>query len=120
MPPQKKPRLLDDRCVSAGDLSVDVLANILGYLDGPKDVMQKRRVCKKWGEAVKKTIIPPTDFCIDSMDSYNAVRVMTRAMPNLQQIELGALGHRHKWSDGEDANEWYTLELQTGQHMISK
>jgi hypothetical protein len=32
---------------SAGDLSIDVLADILGFLDGPNDIMQKRRVCKK-------------------------------------------------------------------------
>jgi hypothetical protein len=105
MPHQKKPRLLDDRCVSAGDLSTDVLANVLGYLDGPKDIMQKRRVCKKWGEAVKKTIIPPADFCVNSMKSYNVMIVMARAMPNLQQITIGGLGSGHKWSDGEDPNE---------------
>ena len=96
----------DQIAVSAGDaLSVDVLAKILGYLDGPKDILQKRRVCKKWKEAVKKTIVPISDFCVASVKSYNAMAVMTEAMPNLQQIKLGYLGRGNKYSDGEDPNE---------------
>ena len=88
-------------------VSIDVLANILGYLDSPKEIMQKRRVCKKWKEAVKITIVPLTDFCLNSLNEYNAMNVMTRAMPNLQQIMIGHLGyeHGHKFSDGEDPDE---------------
>ena len=62
----------DQIVVTAGDLSVDVLANIFGFLDGPKDIMRKRRVCKKWKEAVKMTIVPPTNFLVDSAEKYNA------------------------------------------------
>ena len=123
MPHQKKPRLSDDRSVSAdtstsrllnvrsasvGDLSSDVLANVLCYLD-VKQIMPKRRVCKKWKEAVKKTIVPPTNFRVDSMDNYNALVVMTEALPNLQQIELCGLGLRHKFNDGEDPNEVHAV-----------
>jgi hypothetical protein len=116
MPHQKKPRLLDDRCASADDLSTDVLANVLGYLDGPKDIMPKRRVCKKWKEAVKITIVPPTDFLVNKEGAYDAMRVMTRALPNLQQIEIGALGYGYKYSDGEDPDERYAAEAETTHH----
>jgi hypothetical protein len=91
--------------VSAGDLSIDVLANIFGYLDGPKDIMQKRRVCKKWKEAVKMTTSPLVEFHVDSMENYNVMTVMTRAMPNLQQITLTSLGIGHVYNDGEDPDE---------------
>ncbi len=114
--PTKKQRLEDghaaaasadssDYAVSLGDLSVDVLADIFGFLDGPKDIMCKRRVCKKWREAVKKTIVPPTEFCVNSLVKCNAMNVMTRAMPNLQQIKISYLGWRHKYIDGEDPDE---------------
>ena len=86
---------------SVGDLSTDVLANVFRFL-GPKEIMQKRRVSKKWTEAVKMTIVPLTDFRVDSVENYNAMRVMTRAMPNLQQITLTTLGRGHYYVDGED------------------
>jgi hypothetical protein len=91
--------------VTAGDLSVDVLADIFGYLDGPKDIMRKRRVNKRWKEAATKTVVPPTEFCVNSVENYNAMNVMTRALPTLQQITLRRLGYRHKWSDGGDPDE---------------
>ncbi len=95
----------DDLLASFGALSVDVLANILGFLL-IKDIMCSRRINKKWKEAVRKTVVPPTDFVVDSLGKYNAVAVMTREMPNLQQITIRYLGIiRHKWSDGEDPNE---------------
>jgi hypothetical protein len=90
--------------VTAGDLSIDVLANSFGYI-GIQDMIQKRGVCKKWSDAATKTIVPPTDFRVNSVKRYNAMRVMTRALPNLQQLEIGVLGRGHKWSDGEDPNE---------------
>jgi hypothetical protein len=100
-PKNKKRRFTDQMTVvaSAGDLSNELLANILGFLDGPKDIMQKRRVCKKWKEAVKITIVPLTDFRVGSVEKYNDVVVM----PNLQQITLTTLGSvGHKYADGED------------------
>ena len=118
--PTKKQRLDDgdhqrdvavadnDFVASFDDLS-DVLPNILGYLT-PKDIMCKRRINKKSREAVKKTIVPPAYFSI-SARRYNDLRVMTEAMPNLQQIELRdnagiAQTQKNKWSDGEDPHEF--------------
>ena len=102
---KKRQRLSGDSadCLAEA-VSIDVLANIFGYLDGPKDIMQKRRVCKKWKEAVKKTTVP-TKFRIDSVEDYNAMTVMTEAMPNLQQIRIGGFSERLKYNDGEDPNE---------------
>jgi hypothetical protein len=124
--PSKKQRLtvMETDLTEASEadlLSVDVLANIFGYLDGPKDILQKRRVCKKWKEAVKMTTVPPIEFRVNCVENYNAMTVMTRALPNLQQIAIGLLGERHKWSDGEDPDEglaarfdnWTTHDIET-------
>ncbi len=110
----------DQIVVTSGDLSVDVLANIFGFLDGMQDIMQKRCVCKKWKEAVKQTTSPLVEFHVNSMEKYNAMVVMTRAMPNLQQIMIGKLGPFVHWSDGEDPNEglaarfanWTTRDIE--------
>jgi hypothetical protein len=90
----------DEFVASFDGLSVDVLANIFSFLR-IKDTMSKRRINKKTMEAVKKTI-PPTDFRVHSMDECNAMRVMTEAMPNLQQITIGDLGWGNKYNNGED------------------
>jgi hypothetical protein len=96
----------DQMDASAGNLSTDVLANILGCL-GVKDIMRSRGVNNKWKEAVKMTIVPlNTDvFVVRGVDSYNATAVMTTEMPNLQRITLRGLGRGNKWSDGDDPNE---------------
>ena len=68
--------------------------------------MPKRRVCKKWTEAVRKTIIPANEeFEVNSVEKYNTMGVMTRAMPNLQRITISYLGEGHKYIDGEDPDE---------------
>ena len=59
---------------------------------------------------MKKTIVPPSDFVVNSVEDYNAMNVMTEAMPNLQQIRIGDFGWRDKWSDGEDPDEGYAAE----------
>ncbi len=110
--PQKKQRL-DHAASSAGNdyavtfdnLSVDVLANIFGFLSGAKEIMSKRRINKKTMEAVKKTIVPLTDFRVNSVKNYNTMVVMTEALPNMQQITIYPLGKGHKYSDGEDPDE---------------
>ena len=61
-------------------------------------------------EGREEAIVPPNkfsnsifgDFSVDSVDNYNAMAVMTRALPNLQQITIGNLGGGHKYNDGED------------------
>eukprot|EP00985_Skeletonema_marinoi_P000091 scaffold25_cov69-Skeletonema_marinoi.AAC.5 len=86
-------------------LGTDELANIFGFLP-PKDIMWAR-LNKRMVEAAKKTIVPITDFRVDSVRKYNALVAMSTALPNLQQISLGH--HRnlygHKYSDGEDRDE---------------
>src|SRR6056300_1482794 len=91
-------RSVDEAAVAVHQLE-DIMANILGWLR-VKEIMGKRRVCKKWKEAVRKTV-PTTDIWVGDTKEYNAMVVMTRALPNLQQISLGDLGFEdnHKWSD---------------------
>ncbi len=119
--PTKKQRLEDDNDQSANDdalttagnllasfgaLSVDELANILGYLK-VEEIMRSRCINKKSREAVKITIVPLSDFYfyVNSLERYNAMNVMTRALPNLQQIIIYGLGYDHKYNEGEDADE---------------
>jgi hypothetical protein len=101
--------IVDDFLASFGDLSVDVLANIFGFLE-VKNIMRSRRINKKTMEAVKMTIVPLSKGILSYLRvyntrTYNAMGVMTRAMPNLQQIAIGYLGRLHKYSDGEDPDE---------------
>ena len=115
--PPKKQKL--ESAVVAGNFSpsfddlVDVLPNILGCLT-PKDIMRSRRINKKTREAVKKTIVPPANFRVGNVDEHNAMNVMTRAMPNLQQITICGLGQErgnwHKWNDGEDPDEYWAAK----------
>jgi len=99
------------------DLS-DVLPIILGYFK-PKHIMRNRRVCKKWKEAARKTIVPLTDFHLFSRDRYNGMRVMATVMPNLQQITIDSLGTGNKWSDGEDPDEpWARYYADQTSHDI--
>src|SRR6056300_1656851 len=119
--PTKKQKIDDhqrtDVVVAAGnnfvasfdDLSIDVVANIFAFLP-VDDTMRSRRINKKTREAVKRTTPPPTDFRVNSVRKYNAMNVMTRALPNLQSINLRDLDDRHKWSDGEDPYEGRAAE----------
>jgi hypothetical protein len=91
--------VIDIVCTDSG-----LLTNVFAYLV-PEEIMSLRRVCRKWKEAVKKTIVPLTDFRVYGLNRYNAMRVMTRVMPNLQQITIGYLDTGHKYSDGEDPYE---------------
>ena len=102
----------DEFVVSFGHLEVGVLANIYGFLD-MEDIMRSRRINKKSTEAVKMTIVPLSKyicFCVNSVEDYENMRVMTRAMPNLQQITLKYLRYGHTWSVGEDPDEERTAE----------
>src|SRR6056300_1553410 len=91
--PQKKQQHLvgDSDCAVTFDyLSVDLQANIFSFLP-PNDIMRSRRI----------------NISVNSVENYNTMVVMTRAMPNLQQITLGSLGwdNNHKYNDGEDPDE---------------
>ncbi len=107
MPPKKKMEVAganDDQpaAVAVHQLE-DIVAIILSWLR-VNEIMSKRRVCKKWKEAARKTIVPLSEFRVDDVKKFNAMRVMTEAMPNLQQLEIGRLRFSHKYSDGEDPN----------------
>lgn len=66
--------------------SVDEIAIILCFLP-PKEIM-RARICTVWRDAAKKALVPMTPFVVDSVRSYNAVRAMSTALPNLQELSL--------------------------------
>ena len=92
-----------EAAMSFDKLSGDVMAIIFGFLH-PNDIMRSR-VNKKMRDAATMTMVPPTEFVVDSGRSCNAMRAMTTALPNLQQIELGCCKGGHKYVDGEDPDE---------------
>jgi hypothetical protein len=113
--PTKKQKLegqvasADGDFVASFDDVVDVLPNILGFLP-PKDII-RARVCKNCREAARKTIVPPTvSLYVNCDKEYNAMRVMTTELPNLQFIDIHGLGRGNKYSDGEDPNERLAAE----------
>jgi hypothetical protein len=91
-------------------LGTDEIAFIFGFLP-PHDIMPAR-LNKKMRDAAKTTIVPMSQFLVNSVDeyNYNAMDVMTIALPNLQQIEIGYLGSGHKYIDGYDPDERMAAE----------
>ena len=96
---------------TADNLSADIVAMIFGYFD-PADIMCFRRVCTKWRDAAKKTIVPLNSdffagqFFINSVDKYNAMRVMTTALPNLASLTILHLQDGgHIFHNGENPDE---------------
>eukprot|EP00984_Skeletonema_dohrnii_P034652 scaffold33624_cov191-Skeletonema_dohrnii-CCMP3373.AAC.1 len=81
-------------------VSSDQVAIIFSFLP-PKDIM-RARVCTTWRAAAKKTLVPMTGFSIYGLKSFNAMRVMASALPNLQQLSISNINGRHKYIDGED------------------
>ena len=81
----------------------DVLAIIIfGFLRPEELMMCVRCVCKRWKDVAREMIVP-AEFAVDSVGKYNSMRLMTRDLPNLQQIKIDWLrDDGHKWSDGED------------------
>ena len=76
-----------------GSLSVDTVAIVFGYLCR-KDIL-RARVCKTFREAAARTPVPLSrlslqnefpDFCVNSLRRYEALKWMSRALPNLQEI----------------------------------
>ena len=90
---------------TADDLSADVAAMIFGYFD-PAEIMCFRCVCTKWRDAAKETIVPLTsNFFIDRVDKYYAMRAMTTALPNLQRLTILYLEDGgHVFHNGENPN----------------
>jgi hypothetical protein len=103
-PPARRSRRIAGRLNADFDqLDDNVLANILEFLV-MNEIMCYRRVSKKWRETINK-VVPLGDFRVNNLNKYNGMGVMTRALPNLQQVTLGRLGLPHKWNDGEDPDE---------------
>ena len=92
-------------------LSLDVLPDIFAFMDW-RDNLWARATCTKWRRAVQRTVIPPTTemkslwtncgccppretvvpaFDVSSVKAYEALGTLKRALPNLQQINLGEL-----------------------------
>eukprot|EP00985_Skeletonema_marinoi_P020629 scaffold12330_cov83-Skeletonema_marinoi.AAC.8 len=72
---------------TADEVSSDEVAIIFGFLSHV-DIMRDRRVCTTWRDAAKKTIVPSTEFVVNSVRSYNAMRVMSTALPNLHRLHF--------------------------------
>jgi hypothetical protein len=89
---------------TAEELSAEVVPTILSFLT-PKQIMRARGVCTTWRDAAKKTLVPLTEFKVDSVRSYNAMRAMSTALPTLQQLSICDLDCGHKYSDGDDPDE---------------
>ena len=98
------PTLSPKRDEAVEELSIDEVAIIFGFLSYT-DIM-RARVCTSWREAAKKTLVPQTKLLVvDSLRSYNTVRVMSTALPNTQQILIESLGPEQRFIDGEDPDE---------------
>ena len=66
------------------------------------------RVRQNQAAAIVDVILSRQHFVDGSVRSYNAIRVMSTALPNLQQLSIYDLGYGHKYSDGEDPDEGWT------------
>ena len=75
------------------------------------DIMRLRCVCKEWKEAARKAIVPASSFNVNGVKKYNAMRVMTTALPNLQQIKfvrMKGVGWRARY---EALHWWATCDI---------
>jgi hypothetical protein len=93
-----------DELVAKIATTVEVATIIFSFFNY-SDIMRLRRVCKTWRDAAKKTLVPLSKFEVTSVRKYNAMRVMSTVLPNVQQLSIHSLGEGHKYSDGEDPNE---------------
>jgi len=114
MPHSKKQKLLEEDAAAPTDddnstssferLGTNELANVFGFLR-PEDIM-RARLNKKMREAAKSTIVPMTEFEVNSVDKYNAIAAMTTALPNLQQISISQFTCGFsRYGNGEDSDE---------------
>ena len=106
-----------DNYEAAEELRADEVAIIFGFL--PCTDIMRARVCSTWREAAKKTLVPLSKFDVDSVRTYNAMRVMSTALPNLQQMSLLNLRGRHTYSHGNDADEWPAVTANYTIHDIN-
>ena len=86
-------------------LSVDEVAIVFNFLL-PTDIL-RARVCTTWRDAAKKaTALGTLRVCNES--SYNLMRVMTTALPGLQQLLIDDLRHE----DGDDGENFPMVKIQ--------
>ena len=129
-------RLSNADAAAFNKLSCNQTAVILGFLDY-KTIMISRRVSRKFCDAAKITIVPMyrgDDYLysnltlrVNSVKTYNCMRAMTRAIPNLLQITFFDIGYEtgtyHKYKDGEDPDEararWTTTYISHDIGIIS-
>ena len=87
------------------ELSADEAAIIFGFLSYT-DIMRARVLCTSWREAAEKTIVPPTELVVvRSVRSYNAMRVMSTALPNLSKLMIRHLDPEQRYTNGVDPDE---------------
>ena len=103
-------KLANNNTVKA--LSVDEVAIVLSFLP-PTDILLAR-VCTTWKDAARKAIVPLSDFKVEDVRSYNLMRVMITALPNLQQLSIDRLGFGTKFSDG--ANPYIVMAVDTARY----
>ena len=89
--------------MNAEEVGTDEVSIIFSFL--PRNNILRARVCKTWRDAAKKNLVPPSQFVVYGIRSHNALRVMSTALPNLQQLSIYDLGQGHKFRDGEDPDE---------------
>ena len=87
------------------DNLTDMHGNIFEFLP-LEDIMRLRCVCKEWREAAKKAIVPLSSFNVNNVKKYNAMRKMTTALPNLQQIKLARMKGMG-WRERFEALRWW-------------
>ena len=70
--PRRRSRRIAGKPNGTIALANAVVEDILAFLP-PEEIMRSRRVCKRWKDAAKKTIVPiPTDeFKVDNERNYN-------------------------------------------------
>ncbi len=103
--------------VSVPLANFDELAGVLAFLRPEELMMCVRCVCKNWKEVAREMIVS-TEFRVNSVGKYNSMRLMTRDLPNLQQIKIDWLGGGHKWSDGEDPEDSASFIVDCTSHDI--
>ena len=90
---------------TAEALSTDEVAIIFSFLSH-QDIM-RARVCRAWRQAARKTLVPMSQFVVDSnsLKSYNAMRAMSTALPSLQWIKIDFVDFQILYSDEESDND---------------
>ena len=80
--------------MNAEEVGTDEVSIIFSFL--PRNDILRARVCTTWRDAATTTLIPLTKFVVYGIRSHNALRVMSTALPNLQQLSIYDLGQGHK------------------------